>query len=580
MDHKLIGIGVSKGIAIGSAYLMHRSMLEVLEYVLPKPLLDDEVARLNRALETARQELKDIRERIPPHTPVDIAEFINTHLLMMEDATLTEGAIALIRSLQCNAEWALKLQRDALVNVFEEMDDPYLRTRKDDVDHVIARVQRILLGQATNPTEKTDRRHGQRILIADDLAPPEVVLFHNQGIAAFVTEHGAPLSHTAILARSLGIPTVVGVHGAHRLLNDGQPLIVDGEQGIVLAEPDTAEVHFYESRRRHQRENKIELNKLRHQPTITLDGQAIRLMANIELPEDLAAVNEVASEGVGLYRTEFIYMNRDDMPDEEEHVETYSRVVKALRGAPVTIRTLDLGADKQIDSDGGIDPGRNPAMGLRGIRLCLEKPRLFIPQLRAILRVSVHGPVRMMIPMLSCAEELFQVKTLLSEVKRDLTRRNIAFDHAMPIGGVIEVPAAALCAYIFVRQMDFLSIGTNDLIQYTLAIDRVADEVNYLYDPLHPAVLQLIYTVIQASRRKHTPVAMCGEMAGDPRYTRVLLGLGLTEFSMRPSSLLEVKQVINSSDISQLSSLTGKLLASASLEETTLLLQEINEGLD
>ncbi|MBI5040204.1 MAG: phosphoenolpyruvate--protein phosphotransferase [Gammaproteobacteria bacterium] len=563
MTVQLTGIGVSRGIAIGKAHLLQRGELEVLEYVIPIHLLDDEVARFRRALEVARGQLNAIRGRIPPNTRADIVDFIDTHILMLEDSTLTVAPEHLIVSRQCNAEWALKLQRDALVQVFEAMDDAYLRMRKDDVDHVVTRILRILIHQHHEPDETGDAgdvRLTGSILLADDLTPADAVLMQHQGITAFVTEYGGPLSHTAIIARSLRLPAVVGVRNIRRFIRDDELIIVDGQRGVVIAGADARTLDYYRELQEDELRQQRALQKLRGAPAITRDGLHIDLQANIEMLDDVADVRAAGADGVGLYRTEFLYMNREDTPGEAEQLERYSEVIRALDGLPLTIRTLDLGADKQVDSGHTTRQCLNPALGLRAVRLCLRNLNLFRPQLRAILRASALGPTRLMVPMLSNSQELMQVLELIAETRRDLDREGLAYDPDMPIGGMIEVPAAALTADFFAARLDFLSIGTNDLIQYTLAIDRIDDEVNYLYDPLHPAVLALIHRVIEAGANAGIPVSMCGEMAGDPLYTRLLLGLGLRDFSMLPTTLLEVKSIITGSDTRQLRPLTEELL--------------------
>ena len=560
MTVQLTGIGVSRGIAIGKAHLLQRGEIEVLEYAIPAHQLDDEINRFRRALEVARGQLNAIRGRIPPNTRVDIIDFIDTHILMLEDSTLTIVPEHLILTRRCNAEWALKLQRDALVQVFEAMDDAYLRMRKDDVDHVVTRILRILLSRQHEAEEHIEVRLTGSILLADDLTPADAVLMQHQGIAAFVTEYGGPLSHTAIIARSLRLPAVVGVRNIRRFIRDDELIIVDGQRGVIIAGADERMFDYYRSLQDDELRQQRALQQLRGAPAITRDGLHIDLQANIEMLDDVADVVAAGAGGVGLYRTEFLYMNREDTPGEAEQLERYAEVVRALDGLPLTIRTLDLGADKQVDSGHTSRQCTNPALGLRAVRLCLRNLNLFRPQLRAILRASALGPTRLMVPMLSNSQELMQVLELIAETRRDLDREGLAYDAEMPIGGMIEVPAAALTADFFAAHLDFLSIGTNDLIQYTLAIDRIDDEVNYLYDPLHPAVLTLIHRVIEAGANAGIPVSMCGEMAGDPQYTRLLLGLGLRDFSMLPSTLLEVKSIITGSDSRQLRPLTEELL--------------------
>jgi len=575
MTIALHGMGVSRGIAIGKVHIVKRDQLDIREYSIKKHRIVDEVKRFENALTHARQQLRAIREHIPDSTSIDIEAFIDTHLLMLDDVALTKEPMRLIKELSCNAEWALKLQRDALVAVFDEMDDAYLRTRKDDVDYVVNRIQRVLLNQTPLQHEKPDQRLTGYIVMANDLTPADTVLMQHHGIAAFATEFGGPTSHTAILARSLGIPAIIGLQNALRYIKDDEEIILDGSSGIILIDPDRHELSHYHHLQKKEKRYFSNLAKLKNKPAITLDEVPITLHANIELPKDFETVIEVGASGVGLYRTEFLYMNREAPPDEEEHYATYKEVIDVLKGLPLTIRTLDLGADKQVD--GGRQSGpvtTNPALGLRAIRLCLKEPALFLPQLRAIIRASVHGPVRIMIPMLSNVHELQQVLQMVNDIKNELDEVNIPYDHDLQIGGMIEVPAAAICADIFAKQLDFLSIGTNDLIQYTMAIDRVNDEVNYLYDPLNPAVLRLIHTTIKSGKKEKIPVAMCGEMAGETKYTRLLLGLGLREFSIHPATLLEVKQIIIDSDVGKLQVLANKALKASNGIEVANIMRE------
>jgi phosphoenolpyruvate-protein phosphotransferase (PTS system enzyme I) len=553
MSLALTGIGVSRGVAIGKAHIILRGSIEVLESPIPDHLIEDEISRFLNAVDSARQQLRAIQERIPPNTGVEIAAFIETHLLMLDDAMLVNVPVDLIREHHCNAEWALKLQRDAVVNVFERMDDAYLRTRRDDIDHVINRIQRILLESDQGEAIVLE----DSIVLAYELNPAETMMLEHQGIRAFATECGGPLSHTAILARSMQVPAMVGTHGLQYYIQDGETIILDGLQGVLIAGADERTLDYYRERQQQEHQRQIELARLTDTPAVTRDGTPVRLMTNIELPEDIDAVSRARASGVGLYRTEFLFMNRLEPPDEDEQYDCYVSVIEALKGKPLTIRTLDMGADKPVD---GSSRCSNPALGLRAIRLCLKDHSQFRPQLRAILRASAHGPVRLMIPMLSNTRELHQVLSLINDIKIALQREALAFAPDMRIGGMIEVPAAALTAADFASHLDFLSIGTNDLIQYTLAIDRIDDEVNYLYDPLHPAVLRLIKMTIDAGKTAGITVAMCGEMAGDPRYTRLLLGMGLNEFSMHHTALPEVKRVINSSSIEALVPLVAELL--------------------
>ena len=557
MTFSCSGIGVTPGIAIGNAHLLQRGLIEVSPRFVPFNQIANEIDRYRQAVASARRSLSTVEKKIPRSTWSEIASFIDTHLLMLADAALSEVPIDFIREQNCAAEWALQLQRDALVKVFDAMDDPYLRSRKDDVDHVITHIQKFLL-QKKKGEDSADLQG--RIIIAQDLAPADTILLKHQGVAGFVTEGGGPMSHTAILARGLGIPALVGVHHATQILRQGERLIVDGKQGTLLATDEKSILDHYRNLIRKSEQRATSLLMLIKKPAITLDGETAQLMANIELPEDIEATRSLSADGVGLYRTEYLFMNRSGTPDEEEQFTAYSQAVEGLDGLPITIRTLDLGADKRLDNCSQESTTCNPALGLRAIRLCLKEPKLFRPHLRAILRATALGPVKIMIPMLSNLQEVYQIKAMLQETKESLTRDGLDYADNICVGGMIEVPAAALAADAFARELDFLSIGTNDLVQYTLAIDRIDDEVNYLYDPLHPSVLRLIQMVIDAGKRHNIPISMCGEMAGDPRYIPLLLGMGLREFSMQPGSLLEVKRVVRSLDAASLAKQVGRMM--------------------
>lgn len=577
MNLTLTGVGVSRGIAIGHAYLLAPEQPEISEYVLPKHLVNEEVARFKAALAAAKQQLKSIRNQIPRGTPAGIAAFIETHVLMLEDAAFADAPVKLIKSQQCNAEWALKQQRDRLVDVFEAMNDPYLRTRKDDVDHAVNCIQRILSNQPAHPLELSDQQLKGAIIVAEDLSPADLLLIGHRGAAGFITESGGPTSHTTILARGLGIPAITGVAHALRQISRGALVAMDGQRGEVLSEPDASSLRRFRAKRREEKRHGMALARLSKKPSITEDGWVITLRANVELPEDIHTIKRAGATGIGLYRTEFLFMNRKDTPSEEEQFLAYTQAAKAMKDMPVTIRTLDLGADKTLHNEHWhVSPSAPSPLGLRAIRLCLKEPALFRPQLRAILRASAYGQVRMMIPMLSSLQELFRVLEVVKDVKRELKEQGLKYNDDMPVGGMIEVPAAALAAEAFARHLDFLSIGTNDLIQYTLATDRIDDAVNYLYDPLHPAVLRLIDMTIKAGRKAHIPVAMCGEMAGDPRYTRLLLGMGLTEFSTPPAMLLEVKSIIQSSRFGRLTKVARKILSCAHSGDIAKLVDKMN----
>lgn len=565
-----IGISASRQIAIGDAYLLLQQSHEINKRQVPQEQVEEEILRYKNALSSARWRLKSIRRKVSGTTAKDIRAFIDTHLLMLEDGAISEAPIELVRSHQYSAEWALQVSRDDLVRVFNEMDDPYLRTRKDDVEHVVGLVQSYLAGDAREHVEDLTNR----IVVARDLTPADTILMKHQGIAAFITEFGGPLSHTAILARSLGIPAVIGIHQATQLFQEGETLIVDGAQGVVLADPTPEMLIHYRERIQAREKREAELRLHIDLPAFTHDGERISLFANIELPEDIPTTLDNRADGVGLFRTEFLYMNRQNPPSEEEQLEAYLAAVEGLKGIPITIRTLDLGTDKTTNSDSSLSTV-NPALGLRAIRLCLKEPRLFVPQLRAILRASASGPVRLMIPMLSSSQELNDTLALIEQTKRELRSEGLDFDLQLPVGGMIEIPAAAIMAPAFARKLDFLSIGTNDLIQYTLAVDRMDEEVNFLFDPLHPAVLHLIRITIDAAEEANIPVGMCGEMAGDPRFIQLLLGMGLRELSMQPAALLETREIIRSSNLKDLGQRTREFFSQIYEEEVGPLFQRL-----
>jgi len=578
--------GVGSGIAIGVARIIRRAARETPEYAVEPGRVDAEIARLRAAAQRAAASLCAVREQLPANVPEEIASILGVHLLLIEDPALVEQPAAIIREQRINAEAALARHADALEAFFKDLRDPYLSGKSVDVAQVIHRIQDELL-EADAPggdAPAAGEDWAGEIIVADDLSPADTIDLKRRRIAAFVTDLGGPISHTAILARSMRIPAIVGLHGATAYLRTGDVLIIDGKRGVVLVNPDAAALAAYQRRREKILRRIQALDSLRDAEAVTLDGESVELLVNIELPDELAAGLANNAHGVGLYRTEFLFMNRAGLPGEEEQFEVYADVVKRARRM-VTIRTLDLGADKQVDG-GRIDrdPNRgadaaatNPALGRRAIRLCLHDLGLFKPQLRAIYRASAFGRVRIMVPMVSNIEELNQLFALLDQIKRDLRSDGVDFDPGAPVGGMIEVPAAAVAADLFAHKLDFLSIGTNDLIQYTLAIDRIDDEVNYLYDPLHPSVLRLIKNTIDAGKAAGIPVSMCGEMAGDAAYTRILLGLGLREFSMDPASLLEVKRQIRLTDTGKLTGPVTAMLQTAEPERIKEMAEEINK---
>ncbi|HWA14599.1 MAG TPA: phosphoenolpyruvate--protein phosphotransferase [Burkholderiales bacterium] len=573
MSFTMHGIGVSGGIAIGHAQLVSHAQLEVAHYDIPRSRVEEEKARFDAAFVSARAELASLTQQIPVGAPAEFGAFLNLHLMILDDPTLSEAPKQLIETRLCNAEWALKLQMEELIDQFERIEDGYLRDRKSDVIQAVERVLKALLGR---PGQLLDRSLPEEnsILVAHDLSPADVILFKGHRFASFITDVGGATSHTAIVARSLNIPSVVALHQARTLIREGETLIVDGNSGVVIINPDKTVLAEYKLRREQLELERAKLKRLKKTRTTTLDGTSIELHANIELPDDVADAREYGADGVGLFRTEFLYLNRGDLPGEDEQFEAYRRVVQEMDGRPVTIRTFDLGADKQIDAAERVAP--NPALGLRAIRLCLAEPLMFHRQLRAILRASHYGKVRILIPMLSSAYEINQTLHLVDEARRSLEQENVPFDRNLAVGGMIEIPAAALSLSTFTRKLDFLSIGTNDLIQYTLAIDRSDDTVAHLYNPLHPAVLNLVAHIIRGANRANVPVAVCGEMAGDVRLTRVLLGFGLRQFSMHPAHLLSVKQQVLKSNLEQVMVLTQKMLKSDDPDKLEDLLLRMN----
>jgi phosphotransferase system enzyme I (PtsI) len=569
----LHGVGISGGIAIGYAHLVSHAVLEVPHYVLPKNLLIQEIERFQAAIATTRQELESLRTNIPAGAPPEYGAFLDLHLLILDDSTLSSVPLQLIESQQVNAEWALKQQMDALLVQFQQIEDDYLRERERDVVQVVERVLKALLGHPSTPLPVGSEQ--SRILVAHDLSPADMMLFKQNRIAAFTTDVGGTTSHTAIMARSLNIPSIVALHHARTMIHENELLIVDGQQGVVIVNPDKQILAEYRLRQSQWELEKQKLKRLKSTVATTLDGVPVELHANIELPQDLTRVKESGATGIGLFRSEFLFLNRDGLPSEEEQFRAYVRVAQEMKGLPVIIRTLDLGADKQLI--GTTRESANPALGLRAIRLCLSEPQLFITQLRAILRASAYGKVRILVPMLSSLVELRQTRLMIAHAKQSLMLEDIPFDPKILVGGMIEIPAAALMAQAFAKELDFLSIGTNDLIQYTLAIDRTDDAVAHLYDPLHPAVLQLIANSITAADRAGIPVSVCGEMAGDPMMTRLLLGMGLRQFSMHPAHILTVKQQVLKADLPKITGIAQKMLKIQDPEKMHQLLARLNQ---
>ncbi len=555
----LTGSGASRGKALGRARLEQPSRFLVDESRLDQSEVPAELARLEQALDSARADLRALRDKLSGPLAREVAEFIDAHSLILADPEFVTGLRDLVMHGRFHASAALKMQRDSLVAVFEAMEDPYLRSRREDIEHVIGRVQGALSRESSAEERKLASRVGE-ILVSDTVAPSELVPLAERGVLGFVLTAGSTLSHSAILARSLRLPMVVGAHEALSHLQDGDLLLVDGDRGEVTVHPTAQDLAGYRQWQRDLAQQGKRLERLRTVETRTLDGKAIALHANAEMTADVAQARACGAAGIGLYRTEFLFLQRKDAPGEEEQFLAYRDVVLGMGGLPVTIRTLDLGADK-IDGAGlALRDEPNPALGVRGVRLSLRTPQLMRTQLRAILRTTGYGPVRILVPMISCVEEIDTVRALLKECARDLRSEGHEIADHFELGAMIEVPAAAIALPGMIRHLDFVSIGTNDLIQYTLAVDRNNDELGALYDPLHPAVLRLLALIIATGQRAGKPVAMCGEMAGDTRYTALLLALGLTEFSMHPGHLLEVRETVNALDHGALRKLAPALL--------------------
>jgi phosphotransferase system enzyme I (PtsI) len=537
------GQGVVKGYAIGRAVVMGAAALEVAHYRIQESETADECRRLRAAMAAARDELQSMVAALPSDAPREMAALLGVHSLLLEDPMLARETEALISGRLYNAEWALTTQGQTLAEQFESMEDAYLRERGADIRQVIERILRVLAGAAGGvlPDIPAARDGESLIVVARDISPADMLRLRGAHFGAFLTDLGGPTSHTAIVARSMNVPAVVGMGNARALVRDGDLLIVDGMSGSVLINPPEFILREYQRRRAAYEQDRAELATLRDAESITLDGVTVTLEANIELPEEAEAAMSAGAQGIGLFRSEFLFLGRGRLPTEDEQYAAYSHVVEVMQGRPVTIRTLDIGADKNLE--GAVSHSANPALGLRAIRYCLAHPELFGAQLRALLRAAYHGRVRVLIPMIAHMHEVRAVRQALAAARRDLDARGMFCGH-VELGAMVEIPAVAIAIEPFAQELDFLSIGTNDLIQYTLAIDRGDTEVAELYDPLHPAVLRLIAGAIKAGERYDKPVSICGEMGGDADMTRLLLGLGLQSFSMHPQQLLGVKREV------------------------------------
>jgi len=560
----LHGIPVSRGIAIGRAHLLASAALDVKHYLISEEQVEAEVQRLQSAIAAVHQELQAVWRELPPDAPAELGAFIDVHALILSDPMISEMPLDIIRSRHYNAEWALLTQIDELSAQFDEIEDTYLRERKNDIQQVGERVLKALTGSASTLAglASSPDSTAHMIVVAHDISPADMLQFRDRAFAGFITDLGGQNSHTAIVARSLDIPAAVGMYNASALIAQDDWVIIDGDAGVVIVDPPPVVLEQYRERQTRMLRERKKLSKLKKTPAVTRDGTEIALLANIELPQDCAAALEAGATGIGLFRSEFLFMGRagyaNRLPTEDEQFESYKTAVTSMKGRPVTIRTLDIGADKPMDN--AEETALNPALGLRAIRYCLAEPQMFMAQLRAILRASAFGPIKLLIPMLAHAFEIDQTLNMIEQAKAQLREANRKFDPLIQVGAMIEIPAAALALPLFAQRLDFLSIGTNDLIQYTLAVDRVDHEVAHLYNPLHPAVLFLLSTTIAAGAKAGIPVSVCGEMAGDTKLTRLLLGMGLREFSMHPAQLLSVKQEILNSDLTVIVPKTRKIL--------------------
>jgi len=570
MSIQVFGVPVSRGVAIGRAVLVASSRVDVAHYYISPVDTDAEIDRLRQARDAVAEELSTLQRELPADAPAELGALLDVHLMLLHDESLSGATKTWILDRHYNAEWALSAQLEVLARQFDEMEDPYLRERKADLEQVVERLLKSLTrsqrGATAAPSPRDFAGEDPLVLVASDIAPADMLHFKGGVFTGFVTDVGGRTSHTAIVARSMDIPAVVGAREASRLIRQDDWVIIDGDAGVAVVNPSPIVLEEYRFRQRQSELERARLNRLRHTPAVTLDGESIELLANIELPEDARSALAAGAVGVGLFRSEFLFMNRgDSLPDEDEQFEAYRGAVVAMQGLPVTIRTVDIGADKPLDRMSAHElrheHALNPALGLRAIRWSLSEPGMFRQQLRAILRASAYGKVRILVPMVAHLREVQMTLEALARARQQLDEAGRAYG-PVEIGAMIEIPAAAISIDRFLPHFDFVSLGTNDLIQYTLAIDRADESVAHLYDPWHPAVLHLIAKTISHARAAGRAVSVCGEMAGDPAFTELLLGLGLRSFSMHPAQVASIKQRVLRADIGRLEPRAAAVLAS------------------
>ncbi len=567
MTFSIHGLAVARGIAIGKAVLVASSRVDVAHYFIKPAQVEEELERITQARSAVMAEVQRLHQSVPKDAPPELPALLEVHMMLLQDEMLADGVKHWVTDRLYNAEWALTSQLEVVARQFDDMEDAYLRERKGDLEQVVERLLRHMKGLPSSLPQPKGRKPGSAwqqnqlldeshdaplVLVAHDLSPADMLQFKQSVFTGFVTDVGGKTSHTAIVARSLDIPAVVGARSASHLVKQDDWVIIDGDAGVIIVEPSPIILAEYAFKQRQAELERERLARLRHTPAVTLDGQHVHLLANIELPEDTQLAVEMGAVGVGLFRSEFLFMGRDGkLPDEEEQYQAYKRAVEGMQGLPVTIRSVDVGADKPLDRTVKEQAHLNPALGLRAIRWSLADPGMFLSQLRAILRAAAHGQVNLLIPMLGHAKEIAQTLHWLAHARAQLDKKSIPYG-PLRVGAMIEVPAAALSLPLFLKHFDFLSVGTNDLIQYTLAIDRADEQVAHLYDPLHPAILRLLADTIAQGAAAGKEVALCGEMAGDPALTRLLLGLGLRYFSMHPTQILRVKQEVLRADTQRL----------------------------